>query len=308
MTVNLSFLWRVGASLLFLLLSCTGVAQGDTIHEIAANRFETRGLRAPRLSLLDKRLSEGSGLVAWNGQLWSHNDSGADAELFALDTATGKIVARYPLSGLRNVDWEELAQDEANFYIGDFGNNGANRKRLSIYKVGKRSVLEDQPKIETLSFEWPKLYDSKGKPEGSFDCEAMVVVNDTIFLFTKEWKERRGSRIFSLPTTSGHHVARYVASLNTRLLVTGADYNNERKQVTLIGYNTLVNPRVLQLQLPENGDFRKIREGKNRRIRRHFRQVEGIASFDGRHFYVVSEAIGFLFIRHSPALFTFDLP
>ncbi|UMY64902.1 MULTISPECIES: T9SS C-terminal target domain-containing protein [unclassified Flavobacterium] len=308
MTLNQAFFWRVGASLLCCLSTYTGVAQGDTLHEIAANRFETRGLRAPRLSLLDKRLSEGSGLVAWNGQLWSHNDSGAAAELFAIDTATGKIVAQYPLPGLRNVDWEELAQDDAHFYIGDFGNNGANRKRLSIYKVGKRSVLEDQPKIETLSFEWPKILDATGKKEGPFDCEAMVVVNDTIFLFTKEWKERRGSRIFSLPTTPGHHVARYVASLKTRLLVTGADYNRERNQVTLIGYNMLVNPRVLQLQLPENGDFRKIREGKNRRIRRHFRQVEGITSFDGRHFYAISEAIGFLFIRHSPALYTFDLP
>lgn len=300
--------WRISICMAMAFVTTKAISQNDQLREIRADRFKTRGASAPRMVRLDKRLSEGSGLVAWNGQLWSHNDSGASAQLFAIDTATGKISATYELPELQNVDWEEMSQDDQHFYIGDFGNNGGRRKKLSIYKVGKRSLLEDAPKIETITFEWPTLTDPKGEPDGPFDSEAMLVMNDSIFLFTKEWKKKRGSRIFVMPTQPGHHVVSYVASLKTRLLVTGAHYDPKLRRVTLVGYNLLVNPRMMQLQLPENGDFRKVREGKNIRMRRHFRQIEGVASFDGHHFYTISEAIGFLFIHHAPALFKTYLP
>jgi len=305
---RISFSLRLSFILLLFLTPGAHYGQNDTLYEIRADKFKTRGVGAPRLAKLEKQLSEGSGLVAWNGKLWSHNDSGSGAQLFAVDTATGKISATYELPGIRNVDWEELSHDDEHFYIGDFGNNGANRKKLSIYKIDKESILKKTPHIETLTFEWPKMTDGFGKPDGPFDCEAMVVVNDSIYLFTKEWKKKRGSRIFSMPTKPGHHVVRYVAALKTRLLVTGADYNASLNRITLIGYNLLVNPRMMQLQLPPDHDFRKIREGQNLRIRRHFRQVEGIASFDGHHFFAISEAVGFLFVRHAPAVYKVYLP
>src|SRR5689334_10909399 len=41
---------------------------------------------------LDATLSETSGLIWWNNQVWTHNDSGGEPALYATDPATGKIV------------------------------------------------------------------------------------------------------------------------------------------------------------------------------------------------------------------------
>jgi len=85
---------------------------------------------------LDEVLSETSGLIFWNNNLWTHNDN-SDSNIYMLDTLYGRIVQAYPLAGIENRDWEEISQDEDYVYIGDFGNNSGNRTDVRILKVSK---------------------------------------------------------------------------------------------------------------------------------------------------------------------------
>lgn len=52
-------------------------------------------------------LSETSGLIFWNNQLWTHNDN-TDTNIYSLDTLSGNIVRAYPLSRISNFDVDGL--------------------------------------------------------------------------------------------------------------------------------------------------------------------------------------------------------
>ena len=86
-------------------------------------------------------LCEASGIVKsrkYEGLYWTHNDSGNPATLFAI-REDGSVVARVPVSGARNSDWEDLALDEAGtLFIGDIGDN-LHRRREQLHLRSARA-------------------------------------------------------------------------------------------------------------------------------------------------------------------------
>ena len=60
----------------------------------------------------DVRINEASGLAASRrhpGVLYSHNDSGDQARIFALDSEDGRTLAEYQITHSDNYDWEDLS-------------------------------------------------------------------------------------------------------------------------------------------------------------------------------------------------------
>jgi len=48
----------------------------------------------------------------------------------------GNIKRSINISNAKNIDWEDLTQDDfGHFFIGDFGNNNNKRNDLTIYKI-----------------------------------------------------------------------------------------------------------------------------------------------------------------------------
>ncbi|RZJ63745.1 MAG: T9SS C-terminal target domain-containing protein, partial [Flavobacterium sp.] len=142
---------------------------------------------------LPEAVKETSGLIKWNGKLYTHND-GADTKLYALDSISGAVVQSVTIPGVVNKDWEELAQDNSHLYIGDFGNNGnGNRNNLKIIKVSKESVLAGAATTETINFTYSNQtnFTATGGNNTDFDCEAMIVSADSIYLFTKQWVSKK---------------------------------------------------------------------------------------------------------------------
>ncbi len=251
---------------------------------------------------LNNVIPEGSGLVAWNGMLWTHNDSGA-SKIFALDSLNGAILKTFDLPKVKNEDWEEMTQDQHFLYLGNFGNNSGNKEQLQIYRISKDALLKDKIALDSITFEWPLVNDFGKEEKINFDCEAMVVIHDSIFLFTKEWKRRRCTRIFKIPITAGHYTAEYVATVKTRLLITGANYSEEKKRIVLCGYSLCLKPRLLSISLPESGNLKEIKEGVKIRIRKRFKQTEGIATFDGSYYYIISEATDLFLWKNKPMIY-----
>lgn len=245
----------------------------------------------PQYSIkLSDSIHETSGLIAFDNLLWTHNDD-HDKTIYGLDTL-GKIHKKIILDKVINNDWEEISQDSAYLYIGDFGNNASgNRTDLNILKIEKKSFLEGNPIIEKISFRYSDQTDLSAKKPNTtnFDCEAFIVSKDSIYLFTKQWSSSK-TNIYVLSKQSGDHVAQLKHSLDTKGLVTGATYLESKNLVVLCGYSKIGKPFLYLLYDYKNNDFLS---GNKRRITIKFPilQIEGIATKDGLHYYLTNESL-----------------
>lgn len=216
---------------------------------IAADRgLHAQHLRSYAVARLPACLGESSGLVAGmtTGHWWSLNDGGNAPELICFDE-DGKVLRKVLVTGAQNVDWEELTSDGKGYaYIGDFGNNGNLRRDLVIYRITHPDLVQgDSLTAQRITFSYPDQHAFPPASSGRyFDLEAMVVLGDSIHLFTKNrtlpfdgWV-----RHYALPSKPGSYVAARIDSFQTggknwlRGSVTGAALNPELNGLMLIGY------------------------------------------------------------------------
>lgn len=189
--------------------------------------------------LLPETVEETSGLVYWDDALWTINDSGGGAKLYKLDTLTGNVIQEVTISDAQNVDWESLAQDDDHIYIGNFGNNSGTRDDLGIYIVKKDDIPASgngsvtSKEITFVYEDYPE--DPKRSRNHNFDCEAFISIEDSLYLFSKN-REDEQTKMYRLPKTPGDYTAELISTYNVAGLVTGADYNEASREVTLVGY------------------------------------------------------------------------
>ena len=127
-------------------------------------------------------LTEGSGVAASRrtpGRFWALNDSG-DPTLLALD-ARGEVTGRLHLSGAKVDDWEALAVGSCPsgscIYVGDIGDNGANRKQITIYRVAEPADVNATPQVDLFHASYP---------DGAHDAESLLVATDgRLYIVTK---------------------------------------------------------------------------------------------------------------------------
>lgn len=101
------------------------------------------------LHLACDELNESSG-VAFSGRndqyIWSHNDSGDRAQLFAFDQ-TGESTGRAYLQGVKATDFEDMASytdDGPRLLVADVGDNDTVRSAVSLY-------LFDEPSPQKIT-------------------------------------------------------------------------------------------------------------------------------------------------------------
>jgi len=239
---------------------------------------------------LEDTLMETSGLMAFDNLLWTHNDD-HDNTIYGLDFS-GKIQKKVKLEKVKNNDWEEISQDSSYIYIGDFGNNfQGNRKNLHLLRIEKKSFLSNKPLIDTISFSYSNQTDFGIQKENStnFDCEAFVVSRDSIYLFAKQWSQKKTS-IYVLPKIPGKYSAKLKETLDVSGLITGATLLASGKGIVLCGYSGMLQPFLYLLYDYKNNDFLA---GNKRKIKLSlpFYQIEGIESLDGKLFYLTNESL-----------------
>lgn len=293
--IHVSFL------LLIVLVGCNSSEKGCT--DPAANNVDTEATEndgsctydpvwvTPELQFqLDEKVHETSGLILWDGELWTHNDN-TDTRLYVLDTFTAAIKREYLLEGVVNTDWEEIAQDSEFIYVGDIGNNGSgNRTDLQILRVEKASLKSGNLSIDTISFNYSDQYDLSAAPpnQTEFDCEAFVVFSDSIYLFTKQWVTGH-TTLYALSKFPGNHIARKISTFDIQGLVSGATSLEHERLVVLSCYTGLIQPFLCILYDYRGND---LLSGNKRRINLSlpFHQVEGVATTDGYKYFVSNES------------------
>jgi hypothetical protein len=212
-------------------------------------------IRKYRITYLDEKIKETSGLSFLNGKLYTFNDSGNSPELFELDKTTGEIINIVKING-KNKDWEALTNDGNNFYIGDFGNNGGTRRDLEIYKVPFETNSLKNDSVRLISFEYPEQTEFIQKYLSTdFDAEAMIYLHGKIHLFTKEWSSKSTTHYTIDPEISEKQKAGKVESFKTNYVVTDASYFD--KKLYLIGYTKKTEVYLDVFNETESGIFFK---------------------------------------------------
>lgn len=112
---------------------------------------------------------------------WTHNDAGHGPDLFALD-AGGALVRQVSVTGAEAVDWEDLAAGPCGegdcLYIGDIGDNDAERDRITIYRLSEpEGDVAGTAAAEPLHARFP---------DGPRDAESLFVLpSGDLFVVTK---------------------------------------------------------------------------------------------------------------------------
>ncbi len=161
---------------------------------------------------LPEALEEISGLkrIAKN-RLVALNDGGNKPNLYVLDFK-GKLIKKVKVTDAENKDWEDLAIDDKYLYIGDFGNNENKRKKLIIYRVKIKDVLEKK-EVESKKIKFSYEDQTKFPPSKknfNFDAEGFVCDGDSLMIFTKNntkpWNGK--SSVYRISKSPGTHIAR----------------------------------------------------------------------------------------------------
>ncbi len=262
----------------------------------------TPPVKTPALS---DTLVESSGLQWVGNALWSFNDGGGHAAIYRIDTASNTLLQRVYLAGAVNVDWEDMSFDGTYVYVGDFGNNadGA-RTDLKIYKfpytaipdyVANPVVVIPSQQISIINFRYS---DQPYPPQASspnntkFDCEAMIVDNGAIHLFSKNWIDYNCTHYIINSVNAGSYTATPVDTLAAGYLVTGAARAIGQNLVVLLGYqNTGAGNHFMHLLSGYTGN--NYFSGNKRRLdlpnAATMGQAEGITFKSGGYGYISNE-------------------
>lgn len=269
-------------------------------------KYPKTKIRVKKSILLSPQIKETSGLIFFNQLLWTHNDD-RDNFIYGIDTASGKIIKSIRLKYLENIDWEEISQDEDFIYIGDIGNNKGNRKDLRIYRIAKNDFIEGNMKIDTIAFKYnlQNEFNSSQANTTNFDCEAFIIVEDSIYLFTKEWSNLNTS-IYAIPKLPGNYTAIHRHTIDVKGLITGAVFCKKQKMIALCGYSKLLEPFVYLLKEFNNYNF----NATNRRkleLNLPLHQIEGITTYNEKDFFISNEELSRSILEIPTKLHTFSL-
>ena len=205
---------RVAPLLVFI--ACVGAA--DSLAPVT--------LVSGRLS--DPALGECSGVVAsraYGGVIWAHNDSGNPAELFAIGV-DGTTIARFAVAAA-NVDWEDIAIDDAGILIADVGNNRRDRLEVQVLRVDEPDpalpAVGPLPVRATWRLTWP---------DQPADCEALLVAGAIGYLIDKRLDGPPGVWRFRLDHLAPQVLER-VATLPINAPVTGADLSLDGRRLAV---------------------------------------------------------------------------
>jgi hypothetical protein len=176
------------------------------------------------------------------GILWIHNDSGDDAQLFAV-TAQGETVATYRVSGATARDWEDIALGPGPetrkdyLYIGDIGDNRGKHQHIIVYRVPEPQlgVKNGSPVHRTAPAQALRLR----YPDGPRDAETLLAdpLSGDLYIITK-----RGwfSTVYRAPyphSTTEQSVMERVVVLSWSLAV-GGDISADGQSILIRRYDS----------------------------------------------------------------------
>ncbi|TXD33961.1 hypothetical protein FRC98_19905 [Lujinxingia vulgaris] len=272
----------------------------------------------------DERLAESSGLAAgWQNPdvLWTHNDSGDSARLFALSTApsddagdpdASPILTELTLEGAENIDWEDMAIGPCSaggatacIYVADFGDNLKQRDEVVLYRFEEPDLgSPPAPELTLTDGITAQRFTYEGGPR---DAEALLVDPQSAAIFIIEKVEEASSQVFELAGAFEDDApleARPVATLTLAenfsfgRMITAADVAPDGRSFSLRTYTHLYT------YCAPGGDLRQAFESEPQRLLVNPGTIQGEAlgyARDGESIWLTSERLPAPLLRFSRA-------
>ena len=198
-------------------------------------------------------IPEASGLAVSRrnpGVIWSHNDSGNDAVLFALNPS-GTILGRV-LVPVHMRDWEDISIGHCEsgdcLYLADIGDNKYARREIRIYRVPEPAPND----TETATPEaFTAAYD-----DGPHNAEAAFVLGTDIFVITRDRTARLYRSIPAFPNRGELNLQR-VGQLGLEA-VTDAEASPDEKSVVVRTSHEAVFYKAEDLMRGDNAPYLRI--------------------------------------------------
>ncbi len=214
-------------------------------------------------TIRSREITESSGIAASRCQsdvLWTHNDSGDDAFIYAIN-AKGEALGTWKVEGAKNADWEDIATfkdrtGECFVYIAETGNNKLKRPEHIIYRVSEPVVPKEavgssrrEPlgtsAVEAVRFTYPDL---------DQDAETLLVHPQTgeVYVVTKRVSGPAGVyRVRSDFRSSNVSRAESVGELSVPAIpngfLTGGDISPDGRYLIVCDYT-----RAYEYELPSD--------------------------------------------------------
>ena len=226
-------------------------------------------------------LEETSGLAILNDTLWTLNDSGNEAALYAISTKGALLDKRDTTK--TNIDWEDMTIVNGNMLVADMGNNFGTRKNLHLLEIDLSNG--GATTLDSIPFHYPEQDNFDFQQATHFDAEGIVVVENKIVVFTKN-RSTLTSEVYVISPSGGP--ATKMGSLAVGSLITGADYHHESKTLALTGYRRDDNQ---YLYVIDNFSLSAVADANISQYDLDFNgaQIEAISIIDAKTFWVTSE-------------------
>jgi autotransporter-associated beta strand protein len=192
-------------------------------------------------------INEASGIAASRANanvLWTHNDSGDSARVFAMNSA-GTNLGTYSISGAGAFDWEDIAigpgplAGQHYLYIADIGDNGALRSSVSVYRVPEPMVSDTQSPVSTSLSGAVKF--TFQYPDGARDAESMLVdpVTRDIYIISKRENPKHLYRAAYPQSSSGPTTLQLMTTfLTDSTWLTAADISPSANEIIVRSTDT----------------------------------------------------------------------
>ncbi len=285
---------------------CSAVSSSDVKNNNKPNEKTSFNYQKPQIAgqIKSNEITESSGIAASRcnqNVLWTHNDSGDGAFIFALNEK-GEKIGTWKISGAKNKDWEDIAafQDKQTgkcfLYIGDIGNNERLRIEMTVYRVAEPQVSDkdknsseknpnETENAEAIKFEYPDM---------RHDAETLLVhpQSGDIYILSKRLSGASGvyklAADFSLEKTNTlKKIADFSVPAVPNGFLTGGDISPDGKRVVVCDYFS-----AYEIVLPKNAkSFDEIWTEKLLIVELGERnQGEAVAySADGKSIFATSE-------------------
>ena len=276
--------------------SCHSVSSQNGQHKNTNEKFSGRYEKPKVVGKIESgEITESSGLVASQcsqNVFWTHNDSGHENEIFALDRE-GKNLGKWNVSGAKNTDWEDIAtfkntSGECFIYIGDIGNNTRKRGEMIIYLVKEPQISDASKKTEAaqaIKYEYPDM---------RHDAETLLVHPETGDIYILSKRLSGASAIYKLKsnfsfdkTNTVEKIADFSVPAIPNGFLTGGNISLDGKRVIICDYFA-----AYEIILPENAkNFDEIWTQKPDVIELGTREIgEAVCySTDGNSIFATSE-------------------
>ncbi len=199
-------------------------------------------------SIEDQDVQESSGLTASQCQdvLWTHNDSGGEAVIFAMDTEGGHL-GTWQIPGAQVVDWEAIAtfkdaSGKCSLIIGDIGDNDAARAALTVYRVTEPVLSADTARSDSenpLQTEPAQVMQFR-YPDGNSNAETLMVRPQSGELYVVTKKESGPAGVYQIApefgtgtTVTGDKLADMSVAANPEGLFTDGAMSPDGRRVML---------------------------------------------------------------------------